>query len=125
MLDDALLGGRRAIQKKLHITRRQPIRPPVATLVEFLTLSRLTHGPLRRNGRLEVVPLAGGRVMQADITELARPGRDEPQLGGLGSFAGFAGKVYRHFRFCKWPDPLAALYLTQSSSMFTFFFKSI
>src|SRR5215211_7005876 len=75
----------------LHITRREAIRPPVATLVEFLTLSRLTHSPLRRNGRLEVVPLAGGRVVQADITELGRPGRDEPQLGGLGSFAGFDG----------------------------------
>src|SRR5215211_9434893 len=97
-------GGLVALPEFLHITRLQPIRPPVATLVEFLTLSRLTHSPLRRNGRLEVVPLAGGRVVQADITELGRPGCDEPQLGGLGSFAGFAGRVYRHFVFCRRPN---------------------
>jgi len=43
MLDDALLGGLVALPEILHITRREAIRSPVATVVEFLTLSRLTH----------------------------------------------------------------------------------
>src|SRR5215218_7377338 len=103
--------------------RRQPIRPPVATLVEFLTPSRLTHSPLRRNGRLEVVPLAGGRVVQADITELDRPGRDETQPGACGDFVSFVSKVIERFAFYGWSDLSSALPLAQtSSSIFTFFF---
>src|SRR5215211_1905502 len=116
-------GGLVALPEFLHITRRQPIRPPVATLVEFLTLSSLTHSPLRRNARLEVVPLAGGRVVQADITELGRPSRNETQLGSLGGSVSFVRKVFRRFAFCGRPDRSSALPLTQSSSsMFTFFF---
>ncbi len=134
-------GGLVALPEILHITRRQPIRPPVATLVEFHTLFRLTHSPLRRNARLEVVPLAGGRVVQADITELDRPGRDETPPGALEGFVSFVStgfkcweiftvgsvsfvsKVFGQFAFYGRPDRSSALPLAQtSSSMFTFFF---
>jgi hypothetical protein len=79
--------------------------------------------------------------VQADITELGRPGRDETQSGSLGgsvSFVStgfkrwevfavgsvsFVSKVFGRFAFCGRPDRSLALPLTQSSSiMFAFFF---
>jgi hypothetical protein len=125
-----------------RFARRQPVGALVATLVEFLAPPRLTHSPPRRVGRPEVPPFSSRGVMQADVTELDRPGRDKPQLvvlGGSVSFVStgfkwweiftvgsvsFVSKVFGRFAFCGWPNRSSALPLAQSSSgiMFTFFF---
>src|SRR5919112_566053 len=86
--------------------------------------------------------LAGGRVVQADITELGRPSRDETQsssLGGSVSFVStgfkhwenftvgsvsFVRKVIRRFAFCGGAERAAALPPTRrrSSKVYFFFF---
>jgi hypothetical protein len=125
-----------------RFARRQPVGALVATLVEFLAPPRLTHSPPRRVGRPEVPPFSSRGVMQADVTELGRPGRDKPQLVVLGGSVSlvstgfkwweiftvgsvsFVSRVFRRFAFCGRPERSSALPLAQSSSgiMFTFFF---
>jgi hypothetical protein len=110
-----------------RFARRQPVGALVATLVEFLAPPRLTHSPPRRVGRPEVPPFSSRGVMQADVTELDRPGRDKPQLvvlGGSVSFVStgfkhweiftvgsvsFVSKVFGRFAFCSRPNRSSAL----------------
>ena len=68
--------------------------PPVAALVEILTLPRPRDRPGRRFLNLEVPPQALDGVMHRNAAELARPRRDEAQATELGGIAGSAERVF-------------------------------